>query len=117
MSEKVFNLADAKDRVDGDKEFYEELAAMFLDTFDDSYGALKKACENLDSKALTELSHSLKGSLANLGAERASAVSFSLERMGRSGNFEGLNQIIETLFDEVGKFKLEVEDLKSRADW
>lgn len=85
MSESV-NIAEMKRRVDGDEEIIRELFQIFLAEIPRMAGQIRTAVAEGDADRLMSAAHSLKGSAANLAADRVARLAADLEAMGRSGD-------------------------------
>lgn len=80
-----FDLDEALERVGGDQELLKEIADLFLEDAPGLVDGIRAAIEKKDPEALQRAAHSLKGSVANFGAEETVALAFQLEQMGREG--------------------------------
>jgi HPt (histidine-containing phosphotransfer) domain-containing protein len=73
--------------VDGDRELLREVANLFFEDTPRLLTEVRNAIQRGDGKALERSAHTLKGSVSNFGARTASEAAFSLEQMGRNGDF------------------------------
>jgi signal transduction histidine kinase/CheY-like chemotaxis protein/HPt (histidine-containing phosphotransfer) domain-containing protein len=89
---KVFDRAAFLSRVMDD----EELAAAILETFREDLPRLvmdlDAALESGDTDKATLHAHTIKGSAANVGAERLRSVAAQGEGLGRAGDLEGMRR-------------------------
>ena len=82
----VLDRALALSRVGGDEDLLREIAGLFLDDYPNLVARIQEALAARDAFALERASHSLKGSVANFGAEPAYQAAMELEKIGRSGD-------------------------------
>lgn len=80
-----FDLDEALERVGGDRELLKEIADLFLEDAPRSLEAVRLAIDANDCPALQRAAHSLKGSVANFGAQETVDAAFRLEKMGVDG--------------------------------
>ncbi len=113
------NTSDALDRSvlaslrelqdEGDPDIVEEVGGLFLKHSPEKIAAIKKAVAEGNAKALQVAAHSLKSSSAYVGAMNLSALSKSLEDLGRSGNLEGAREKADLAEAEYGRVKAALE--------
>ena len=96
-----FDLNAALERVGGDQELLKEIADLFLDDAPNSLASVRAAIEANDGAALQRSAHSLKGSVANFGAEEAVDAAFRLEKMGADGKLDGAMAVFAELENEL----------------
>ncbi|MCX6622413.1 MAG: Hpt domain-containing protein [Acidobacteria bacterium] len=75
---------EALDRVGGDLELLQEVAALFLEEYPVLLDHIRQAIGAGDALALEHSAHSLKGSVGNFGAKSAHEAAFQLELAGRT---------------------------------
>ena len=104
----LLNLAVALERVGGDRELLEEVAQLFLDDYPNSVTEIKEALAAGDPKGVERGAHSLKGAVANFGADSVVETAFALELAGRNGDlttapeqFTRLNARLSALHQEL----------------
>ncbi|RJP32040.1 MAG: sensor histidine kinase [Candidatus Omnitrophota bacterium] len=83
------------------QDIYRELLDLYFSDIPAMFANVKKAVEERDSQALDEHAHSLKGGVGAIAANRAHAAAYVLERMGKDGTFEGVNQALANLENEL----------------
>ncbi|MBM3724222.1 MAG: Hpt domain-containing protein [Acidobacteria bacterium] len=83
------NRAVALERVGGDEELLAEVAELFLDDCPNMMREIRTALASGDAKMLERAAHTLKGSVANFGAEPVFLASLALEMSGRQGKMDG----------------------------
>ena len=104
----VLDRALALSRVGGDEELLREIAGLFLDDYPSLVDKIQEALAKQDAQGLERASHSLKGSVANFGAEPAYQAALELEKIGRSKDlghaasaFLNLQRSLESLQPEL----------------
>ncbi|MGO9096971.1 MAG: Hpt domain-containing protein [Bryobacteraceae bacterium] len=96
------------ERVGGDVEFLQEIAGLFLEDCPKLLTAIQTAVSDGDARKLEHAAHTLKGSIANFGADAAREAAFRLEAMGRAGDLKPASEAYLTLEQEVQRFTLEL---------
>ena len=109
----VLDLADALERVEGDRAFFLELIDIMLSQFEAGSADLKSSIDKADATGLRSAAHTLKGALANLGAKRSAAVALELEKAGAAGNLSGTAEMSKRLQDEFELLRIEFEKFRS----
>ena len=94
--------------VGGDIKLFEEVYRLFVEKLPDALDAIQKAIDKGDAKALEQHSHSLKGSVANFGAQRAFDAACHLEVLGKKNRLETSRYVFSELKRELDKFKAAV---------
>lgn len=113
MDSSILNLALALDRVGGDRELLQEVAQVFLEASPELLQRVQKAVADRDSKALEQAAHALKGSVGNFAAEDVYQAAMRLEKMGRSGNLDGVEKALADLEAEMVRLSPALVDLSS----
>jgi HPt (histidine-containing phosphotransfer) domain-containing protein len=85
------------DNLGGDAELLAEIAEMLFSEAETGIGAVRRAIDKADAKALHIAAHSLKGAVSNFAADRATAAAAALERCGKVANLAAA----EPLFAEL----------------
>lgn len=70
---------------------------IYLHSLDKRFAELEKACVSGDAAWVIRITHTLKGSSAQLGAEELSELSQGLERVARSGQVERFAQLLQNM--------------------
>jgi two-component system, sensor histidine kinase and response regulator len=76
------------DRVGGDEDLLREITSIFLSEYPGLIEEIASAVAKWDSKQLERAAHSLKGSVANFGAQGATEAAYRLETIGRNGSLK-----------------------------
>jgi PAS domain S-box-containing protein len=96
-------------QMDGEPDIVQELGSMFLDRTPARIHAMKEALARRDANALKREAHNLKSSSANLGALRLSGLCKDLEILGRSGELQGAQELMEKAEAEFERVKTALE--------
>ena len=96
-----FDPGAALKRVDGDRELLREIAGLFFEDTPRLVAEVRNAIQRGDGKALERSAHTLKGSIGNFGARTAFEAAFSLEQMGRNGDFARASEAFTQLERQV----------------
>lgn len=91
------------DRVGGDEELLREIADIFLSEYPALIEEIRSAISERDARKLERSAHTLKGSVANFGAEEATQAAFELEKLGRVAC---LDQAPDALFALESHFRV-----------
>ncbi len=100
----IFDFKAALDRMGGDEEILREIAALFIEDSPEQLRRIRQSIDDGDTHAMERAAHTLKGSVANFGAEKAVQAALTLEIMGRKGQLTEANQCyqeLETAIEEV----------------
>jgi len=85
-------------------EFLDEIAALFAEDCPKLLADIRSAIEARNATALEHAAHTLKGSVANFGAEPAREAAFRLEMLGRSGDLKPAPEACAVLEQEMQRF-------------
>lgn len=72
------------ERIDNDEEMLEELIEDFNDCIDEMLEELESVLQNSDWETVERQAHTIKGMLANIGADYAKETAFKIEDIARS---------------------------------
>jgi len=98
----------ALDRLGGDEELWNEISKLFLEECPQMLARLQTAVAQGDAHSLMETAHSMKGSLATLGAEEAALLAMDLEMMGRNGALGASGQALARLEEMLNLLRKEL---------
>jgi len=96
------------DRVGGDLEFLQEIAGLFLEDCPRLLEKIRSAVSGGDARTLEHAAHTLKGSVANFGAQAARDAAFRLEALGRAGDLKPAPDAYSVLEREIQRFTHEL---------
>jgi CheY-like chemotaxis protein len=102
-----------RDLQEDEQEIFAELLDLFLNNAPVHLQRLREALRGGDFKRLEEAAHSLKGSCAYMGTERMVALSAELEKKGRDGSVENVEDILVQLEEEFEQFRRSVAGTSS----
>jgi signal transduction histidine kinase/DNA-binding response OmpR family regulator len=103
------NEADLLERVGGDLVLLAELTEIFRGTYPAQLIQAKRALEMEDGEELRRVGHSLRGSLANLGATEACALAASIEEFVGTGKLFLAAPVLRQLQVELGRVCVSLE--------
>ena len=102
-------------QMEGEPDIVRELGGMFLERTPARIGAMKEALARGDAEALKREAHNLKSSSANLGAMRLSGFCKDLEILGRSGDLQGAQELMDKALMEFERVRTALElEISSR---
>ena len=107
----VLDRALALSRVGGDEDLLREIAELFLDDYPQLVEKIKQALAANDPRGLERASHSLKGSVANFGADPAYQAALELERIGRTNDMSHAKAAYQRLEQSLNSLQPELADL------
>ncbi len=102
---QVLNRPALLERLGGDLELFREITGLFQKDCPRLLSKIRTAVSEADAPALERAAHTLKGCVANFGAEAACDAALDLERMGRARELEGAATACQNLEAEVARFQ------------
>jgi signal transduction histidine kinase/CheY-like chemotaxis protein/HPt (histidine-containing phosphotransfer) domain-containing protein len=114
-SDGIFDRATALDRVDGDESLLKEVMQLSLDDHPRLVSEIHAAIVTRDQSGLQRAAHTLKGSLASLGATSVSEAASRIEMKGRTGDFDGAEEAYQALEKEMGRLTPVLEALSTES--
>jgi two-component system sensor histidine kinase/response regulator len=105
LPQDILNKDALLARVEGDVPLVGEMAATFLGECPKYLSDIRQAVANCDSRALQSTAHTLKGSVANFTAHRATQAALRLEMMARDGDLTKSEPALLELEDEIERLK------------
>lgn len=108
---RVLDREALYERVGGDEEFLQEIAGLFLEDCPKLLSDIQSAVTAGNARALQHAAHTLKGSVANFGAEAARHAALRLEVLGREGNLRPAADAYSDLVQEIGRFTNALDSL------
>jgi two-component system sensor histidine kinase/response regulator len=109
-------FAAALDRMEGDRELFDELVHMFKKECPRAIEEIRRAIAARDATTLERHAHSLKGSSANLGATAVSLAAGALEDCARSGNLKQADDLFKALEQELEHLLSELEAISQSIE-
>ncbi len=108
---KIFDKEQALERIGGDENLLKELADGHIKFSSELMVKMGKALIVKDSETLVFTAHTIKGSLATIGGEKAYKIALRLEKMWRKGDiskseedYKLLQKEVERLHELLSKF-------------
>lgn len=95
-----FALNELRDRVDGDDELMREVLAVYLEDTPMVLDSLRQALEAGATESAAKAAHTLKGSSANVAAERLRSQAYALEQKARAGDLAEARRLFTGLQSE-----------------
>lgn len=91
------------------EEMFPEIIEAFLEDTPPRIQRLRAAVEACDFAAMTEESHSIKGSSSNIGAQKLSLICAEMEKQSRSNRMTDQDALIDLISEE---YSLVEEELR-----
>lgn len=107
------DVSAALDRIGGDEDLLKEIASIFLEEYPSQLAEVRGAVRERDAAAIQHAAHSIKGSLANFGAEQARQAALRLEMMGRDNDLAAAEEALADLERAVEAIKPQLAKLVS----
>jgi len=108
---QLLNVSQLLDRIDGDRVLLAELVDLFRADFPGNLRVAQHAIHRQEFNALRIAGHTLKGTLANLSATKASALAGDLEAMGKSFDLTKAQATLDRLAYEIANLMRALEAL------
>jgi CheY-like chemotaxis protein len=102
----LFDAAAALRGVDGDLDLLRDVIGLFIDGEAAMLAAVRDDIDRQNGEALERSAHKLKGSLAVFEARRARSMAAELERLGKDGDWSGVEPAFAALQEEVARLKI-----------
>lgn len=112
----ILNTEDLLGRVMGDQELAEQILVGFLEETEEMIADFSNKSEHNDLERLRELSHTLKGSSLNVGAEGLGQVCKDIERLLKSDKVTAVDLKWEQkMKDEFEKLRSEIKSFREEV--
>src|SRR5277367_118215 len=98
-------------RVGGDAELLREIACLFLEDYPKIMADLHGAAERGDAAGVERTAHSLKGSVANFGADIVIETARKIEDLGRARDIAEVSPLLQALDQGLAALRPELEAL------
>ena len=93
----IYDRERVLDNVGGDLDLLRQIAGMFLDDYPGALTDLDRAVAGGVADKLYSVAHSIKGTVANFGADKAVAAAIALEKCCKSGDLAGVPALAERI--------------------
>jgi len=110
----AIDLVGALERLDGDRNLFDELTQVFKHDCPRIVDGIRHAIAMHDAKNLEGFAHTLKGSSASLGAIAVAQAAGEIERLARTGSTESTHDQFVVLQEELDRLFSEIEVLNER---
>jgi len=112
---KVIDLEAVLERLEGDRELFEELAHVFRNECPRTIKEIRRSFGQRDAAAVADHAHALKGSSANVGASAVSKTAFEIEKLARAGDLTRAGELLNPLDRDVDRVFCELEAFCTRS--
>lgn len=102
---EVFDLAILRSRLEDDLDLLSEIVGLYLDNAPQLLTEIESAIAAQDGSRTARAAHTLKGMLRNLCAASCAEVALEVEQLGRQGDFESIDQTLDSLRTECERLK------------
>ncbi len=111
----LLDVKGALERLEGDRELFEELARLFADECPKGISEIRSALDSADFVRLGRLAHTLKGSSASMGAESVRQLALELEMCSRARDLPETTKLVEELQNEMDRLAPELKAIFGAA--
>ena len=94
---ECIDLSRLQETSEGDLEFEKELIEMYLEDAEKHVRNIENNYSDLDTRALRQIAHTLKGSSANIGASRIQRTTIEIENALQEGKPEQIGNHVVRL--------------------
>jgi two-component system, sensor histidine kinase and response regulator len=101
LKKKSFDFAETLRRLEGDEQLFRELAGFFLEDAPILLKQIRNGLQQHDAKTVERGGHSLKGLVANFGAEAGVELAYSVEKLAQQGRLAEVPAALERLDREI----------------
>ena len=108
------DLGAALDRLNGDRELYNELVEVFRQECPGAAAKMRRAIDDRDLRVVERSAHTLRGAASNLGAVAVSEAAMELERRAGSNDVASTDEQFEVLQREIERLFSELEILREK---
>ena len=99
------------ERVARDADLLATMVDLFVADAPVRLDAIRAGLQQSDAHVIEQAAHSLKGSLATMGADAVAAEAFRLEELVHAGSLEGAADLLATLERQVEAVTAALQDL------
>ncbi len=104
-----FDINEALDRMDGDRDLLREMAEILLDDVPIQLQAIKEALAEDNFEQVSRAAHTLKGAVGNLAARAAQQAAYQLEQSARNRKTDRLADDVRAVQKEVARLLPELQ--------
>lgn len=110
---QVVDLADLRERLEGDKELFLDVAEAFMQDFPVQLEEIVVAINQNNIEKIKTVAHTIKGALSNLSVKRGAQLARELENNAASIAASAMIEIVEGLKNELKLFQMLVEEIEN----
>jgi len=107
----VMDRAEVLASLDGDGEFLQKLAGVFLEELPAQMASIRHALAVGDAEGLRTAAHALKGAVSNFRAKTVTDAALRLETLGREGDLAAAEAACSVLEDQMAQLEQELTAL------
>lgn len=104
-------IAMLRELDDGDGELMATLVQEYKSDSGQQLATMRQALVDADASALGRAAHTLKGSSANLGAERLAGLCAQIQELGHAGELDGADSLVAAASTELGRVNSALDQL------
>jgi two-component system sensor histidine kinase/response regulator len=104
-ADEKLDLAAAGRRIGADPELLAEIAGLFVEQYPKLLAEMDRAVALGDGTSLERVAHSLKGAVANFGADAAVNDADRIETLGHAGDFVAAREAVALLRNELERIR------------
>jgi CheY-like chemotaxis protein/HPt (histidine-containing phosphotransfer) domain-containing protein len=101
-------------QISGEPDLLHQLIDLYLADVPERLNVLRQALAQGDAARLAQTAHSLKGSSANIGAQRVARVCLELERCGKANDLSAAAEHLATLEQELERARQALSQMKEQ---
>ena len=113
--EPVFNMEEALERVDQDRETFQMMVELFLEHGPNDLREAQAALTAGDTTALAKSSHRLKGAILQFCAPAALAACKELEELAKAGNQGRAAEVYPVLERELASLLAALHEVREKG--
>jgi signal transduction histidine kinase/CheY-like chemotaxis protein/HPt (histidine-containing phosphotransfer) domain-containing protein len=110
-----FSAATLLEQFEGDQDLLDRIAGIFGESAPELLRQLSETAVAKDAAAVARSAHTLRGSLANIGAKHGAHLAGEIEERARKGVLEGVTRRIVELQHETNSVLAELERSRTSA--
>jgi CheY-like chemotaxis protein len=113
MCSPVLDLAGAMARLGGDRRLFHDMVQFFREDAHRLLDEIRAGVTENDGASAALAAHTLKSMAATCGGERTARFALEVERLGNSGDLDGVERTLSHLEDAVADLEQALEPLKA----
>lgn len=105
IDEDLFDAQRLKNSIN-DTESIKQLLEIYIEDTEKFINELKRLKKSDEYEKISRIAHQIKGSSYNVGADKVGDIAKEIDISSKTGNYERIEQLIETLETEFEKLKV-----------